>query len=165
MDWLELLAVQGTLRSLLQHHSSKYKLIKPIAVLYVHGCFEPSYNHRTYFKIYFKILITKSFSIISISDEQLHNSYLRSSVWYNMHSWFELGIGVSLMAQWVNNSPANAGDGGSIPGSEWSPGEGNGNPLQYTCLENPHGQRSLVGYSPWGHKELDTAEQVSPAAH
>ena len=86
MDWLDLLAVQGTLRSLLQHHSSKYKLIKPIAVLYVHGCFEPSYNHRTYFKIYFKILITKSFSIISISDEQLHNSYLRSSVWYNMHS-------------------------------------------------------------------------------
>ena len=164
MDLLDLLAVQGTLKSLLQHHSSKYKLIKPIDALYICECFEPSYNHSTYYKIYFKILITKS-SIISISDEQLHNSYLRSSDWYNMHSWFELGIGVSLMAQWVNNSPANAGDGCSIPGSEWSPGEGNGNPLQYTCLENPHGQRSLVGYSPWGHKELDTAEQVSTAAH
>ena len=36
---------------------------------------------------------------------------------------------------------------GSIPGSGRSPGEGNGNPLQYSCLENPHGQRSLAGYS------------------
>ena len=30
--------------------------------------------------------------------------------------------------------------------------------LQYFCLENLHGQRSLVGYSPWHHKELDTTE-------
>ena len=30
--------------------------------------------------------------------------------------------------------------------------------LQYSCLENPHGQRSLAGYSPWGHKELDMTE-------
>ena len=35
------------------------------------------------------------------------------------------------------------------------PRGGNGNPLQYSCLENPHGQRSLAGYSPWGHKESD----------
>ena len=39
-------------------------------------------------------------------------------------------------------------------------GGGHGNPLQYSCLENPHGQRSLVGYSPWGCRESDT-EQVS----
>ena len=32
-------------------------------------------------------------------------------------------------------------------------GEANGNPLQYSCLENPHGQRSLAGYSLWGHKD------------
>ena len=37
----------------------------------------------------------------------------------------------------VKNLPANAGDAGSIPGSGRSPGEGNGNPLQYSCLENP----------------------------
>ena len=37
----------------------------------------------------------------------------------------------------VNNLPANAGDMGVIPGSERSSGEGNGNPLQYSCLENP----------------------------
>ena len=35
-----------------------------------------------------------------------------------------------------------------------SPGEGNGNPLQYSCLENPNGQRSLVGYSPWGSQRV-----------
>ena len=56
---------------------------------------------------------------------------------------------------------ANAGDikdGGSTPGSGKSPGGGRGNPLQYSCLENPHGQRSLAGYSPLGHKESDMTE-------
>ena len=38
------------------------------------------------------------------------------------------------------------------------PGGGHGNPLQYSCLENPHGQGSLVGHSPKGHKESDTSE-------
>ena len=47
---------------------------------------------------------------------------------------------------------------GSIPGLERSPGGGHGNPLQYSCLENPHGQRSLAGWSPWGCKELDMTE-------
>ena len=58
----------------------------------------------------------------------------------------------------VKNPPANAGDVGSIPGWGRSPGEGNGNPIQYSCLENPHGQRSLAGYSTWGRKESDTTE-------
>jgi len=39
--------------------------------------------------------------------------------------------------------------------------EGHGNPLQYSCLENLHGERNLVGYSPWGHKESDTTEWLS----
>ena len=43
-------------------------------------------------------------------------------------------------------SPCSTGDMGLIPGSGRSPGGGHGNPLQYSCLENPHGQRSLVGY-------------------
>ena len=50
----------------------------------------------------------------------------------------------------VKNPPANAGDVALIPGLGRSPGGGHGNPLQYSCLENTHGQRSLVGYSPWG---------------
>ena len=56
----------------------------------------------------------------------------------------------------VKNLPANAGDitgTGWIPGLRRSPRGGHGNPPQYSCLENPHGQRSLVGYSPGGHKE------------
>ena len=44
-------------------------------------------------------------------------------------------------------STCNAVDLGSIPGLGRSPGGSRGNPLQYSCLENPHGQRSLVGYS------------------
>ena len=55
----------------------------------------------------------------------------------------------------------NVGDLGLIPGLGRSPGGGHGNPLQYSCLENPHGQRSLVGFSPWGHKESDMTERRS----
>ena len=58
-------------------------------------------------------------------------------------------------------SACNEGDLGSIPGLGRSPGGGHGNPLQYSCLENLHGQRSLVGYSQWGSKELDMTEQLS----
>ena len=54
----------------------------------------------------------------------------------------------------VENLPANAGEVSSIPGPGKSPEGGQGNPLQYSCLENPHGQRSLEGYSPWGHKAV-----------
>ena len=57
-------------------------------------------------------------------------------------------------------SAYNAGDSGLIPGSGRSPGEGNGNPLRYSRLEKSHGWRSLVGYSLWGPKELDTTEQL-----
>ena len=55
-------------------------------------------------------------------------------------------------------STCNVKDLGSIPGLGRSPGGGHGNPLQYSCLENPHGQRSLGGYSPWGRKESDKTE-------
>ena len=56
-------------------------------------------------------------------------------------------------------SACNEGNPGLIPGSGRSPREGNGNPLQYSCLENSR-QRSLVGCSPWGCKESDTTEQL-----
>ena len=47
----------------------------------------------------------------------------------------------------------NAGDPGLIPQLGTSPGKGHGNPLKYSCLENPYGQRRLAGYSP---QESDT---------
>ena len=62
-------------------------------------------------------------------------------------------------------STCSVGDPSSIPGLESSPGGGHGNPLQYSCLGNPKGQRSLVGYS-WGdHKEPDMTERLSTSAH
>ena len=57
----------------------------------------------------------------------------------------------SWVAQVGKNPPANEGDvrdAGSIPGSGRAPGGGHGNPPQYSCLENPQGQRSLEGYRP-----------------
>ena len=62
-------------------------------------------------------------------------------------------------------SACKAGDPSSIPVSGGSPREGHDNPLQYSCLENPHGQRSLASYSPWGRKESDATEQLSIAQH
>ena len=58
-------------------------------------------------------------------------------------------------------SICSAGDLGSIPGLGRSPGEGHGNPLQYSCLDNPHEPRSLVGCSPGGRKGLDMTKQLS----
>ena len=58
-------------------------------------------------------------------------------------------------------STYNEGDLSLIPALGRSPRRGHGNPLQYSCLENLHGQRSLEGQSPWGHKESDTTEQLS----
>ena len=57
-------------------------------------------------------------------------------------------------------SACNARDQGSIPGFGRSPGEGNGNPLQYSCLENSM-DLSLAGYSPLYQKELDTIGQLT----
>ena len=61
--------------------------------------------------------------------------------------WFEEKHKVSD-GSGVKNPPANAGDVDLILGAERSLGEGNGNPLQYSCLRKSHGQRSMVGYSP-----------------
>ena len=57
-------------------------------------------------------------------------------------------------------SAYSAGDLGSIPGSGRSPGEGNGNLLQYSCLENPMDRRTWLAYRSWGRKESDTTEQL-----
>ena len=67
----------------------------------------------------------------------------------------------SLIFLGSSNSEESArseGDLGSIPGLGRFPGEGRGNPLQHSCLKNPMDKRSLVGYSPWSHKECDMTE-------
>ena len=63
----------------------------------------------------------------------------------------------------VKNLPSSAGDAkdaGSIPGLGRSPGGGHSNPLQYCCLKNPHGQRSLAAYSPQACTESDMTEVI-----
>ena len=72
-----------------------------------------------------------------------------------------LFIWASQVAPVVKNLPANTGDirdAGSIPGLKRSPKGGHGYPLHYSCLDNPQGQRNLVGHSLQGRKELDTIE-------
>ena len=82
------------------------------------------------------------------------------------------GIGYPLQYSWAcpdgslgKESAFSAGDLGSIPRLERSHGGGPGKSLLCSCLENPQGQRSLAGTSPWGPKELDTAKQLSTARH
>ena len=89
--------------------------------------------------------------IFSSSTIQTHQFFgAQTSLWSNSHIciWSLDFTGGSV----VKNHPANAEagrDAGLIPGSGRSPGGGNVNPLQFSCLENSHGQKDLVGYSPW----------------
>ena len=79
--------------------------------------------------------------------------------------WFEVFFVYlydHLKDEWTSQdgkeSACNAEDLGLIPGLGRCPGGGHSNPLQYSCLEKSHGQRSLVGHSPWGHKQPDITE-------
>ena len=85
------------------------------------------------------------------------NKYERGCMY--MYNW------ASLVAQMVKNihPSCNARGLGLIPGLGRSPGGGHGKPLQYSCLENPHGQRSLVSYSSWGPRESDMTERPNTA--
>ena len=71
--------------------------------------------------------------------------------------------GASLGGSVVKKPLVNAGDQGLIPESGRYPGEGNGNPFQYSCLENPMNRGvSVAGYRPWGCKESDMTERLTP---
>ena len=87
--------------------------------------------------------------------------------WFMSPQWYFSFIIIRLVfingafrvALVVKNLPASEGDArdvGSVPGSGRSPGLGNSNLLHYFCHGKYHGQRTLVGYGPWGHKESDT---------
>ena len=82
---------------------------------------------------------------------------LQSVGFSSKHYLFILCFGLPW---WLSGkeSICNAGDPCLISGSGRAPGGGHGNPLQYSCLENPTDEGGLVGYSPWGCKESDTSE-------
>ena len=67
------------------------------------------------------------------------------------------------MAQMVKNPPAVQET--WVPSPAWKDPLEEGMAIHYSRLENPHGQRSLAGYSPWGHKQLDTTERLSTTQH
>ena len=93
-------------------------------------------------------------------QETRFNSWVRKIPWKRDR----LSISVFLSLPGGSDSKESTcyvGNMGSIPGLGRFPGEGHGNPLQYSCLENTHGQRSLMGYSPWDCKESDMTEQLS----
>ena len=76
-------------------------------------------------------------------------------LWTSSLSWS------SLVAQTVKSLPAIQETWVRSLGQKDSPGEGNGNPLQYSCLENPMGRGAWQAtYSPWGHKESDMTKQL-----
>ena len=114
MDWLDLLAVQGTLKSLLQYHSSKASILQCSAFFTV----QLSHPYTTTGKT---IALTKQTFVGKVM-----------SLLLNMLSRLDFSGGSDGKA-----SVYNVGDPGSIPGLGRSPGEGNGNPLQHYCLENP----------------------------
>ena len=96
-------------------------------------------------------------------------------IWHGQHKFYICWMSsqwASQVAQWQKkkkkkNPPANVrdmGDIGSIPGLRRSPGGGNSNPLQYSCLDNPMDRGACGLQSPWGCKESDTSEPVSMRA-
>ena len=116
MDWLDLLPVQGTLKSVFQHHSSKASILWRSAFFMV----QLSHPYMTTGKT---IALTRQTSVSKVMS-LLFNMLSRL-----VHS-FPGGSEGKVSA-------CNAGDPGSIPGLGRSPGEKKGNPLQYSCLENP----------------------------
>ena len=105
--------------------------------------------------------LSRVFSSTAMQKHQLLST--QSSLWSHIHTWLlekpwftgKVMFPLSNMLSSVSDckeSACNAGDLSLIPESGRSSGHGNGYQLQHSCLENPHGQRSLVGYNPWGCK-------------
>ena len=86
------------------------------------------------------------------------HTYLYLFLYIHIYIYGEARLLQGLSSKESTCNAGTTGDMGSIPGWGRSLGGGQGNPLQYSCLENPHAQRTLVGYSPWGRKESDTTE-------
>ena len=130
MDWFHLLAGQGT-ESLLQHHSSKASILRHSALIV-----QLSHPYMTTGKT--TALTRQTFVGINVVQAKGLSS--------------KCGVGSSD----GKASAYNAGDLGLIPGSGRSPGEGNGNPLQHSCLENPAEEPSRLQST--GSHESDTTE-------
>ena len=175
MDWLDLLAVQGTLKSLLQHHISKASIFRCSAFFTV----QLSHSYMTTGKTIALtrwIFVDKVMSLLFNMLSMLVITFLPRSKRL-LISWLQSPSAVILEHPKIKSdtvstvshlfpikrcrlptpiflgfpggsdgkgSTCKVGDLGLILGLGRSPGEGHGNPLQYSCLENPYGQRSLA---------------------
>ena len=196
MDWLDLLAVQGTLKSLLQYHSSKASILrcstffivqlshsymtigKTIALTrwtFVGKEMYSTWGHKEldmteWLRLHFtpqpRADPFQPLWLMCPTEPSTVGTYLESingvlkSIHLDAHIY---KFGVTKQCSWgfpgglvVKNLPASAGDTGdmgSFTGMGRSRGGGNGNPLQYSCLENPINRGHQQAYSPWGRKE------------
>ena len=103
-------------------------------------------------------LVLEQFSLSALTAMEIRAMF--SVTFYNSKNYICLCIHTSLVAKTGKNT-CNVRDLGSIPGLGRSPGGGRANLLQFTRLKNPHGHRSLQGYSPWGRKESVMTEQLN----
>ena len=113
-------------------------------------------------------MVSYSLAITINSIWSIISSYERKNICAAIYQEKKIALEYDFVSMWpsqvalvVKNPSANAGDMrdmGLIPGSGRSPEEGHGNPLQYSCLENPMDRGELVGYGAQGHKESDTTE-------
>ena len=131
MDWLDLLAVQGTLKTLLQHHSSKASILQHSAFFIVQLSYPYMIAGKT-IALTRQTFVGKAMSLLFNMLSRLVITVLPRSKQGASDMFKSRASQVVLV---VKNPPANAGDRrdmGSIPGSGRSPGERQGNPLQYS---------------------------------
>ena len=114
-----------------------------------------------FISLYYLIALPKTFSTMlnkgSVSGQLHLVPYIRGKALNLLPLSIILAVGFPGGSD-GQESTCSVGDLGLIPGLGRSPGGGHGNALQYSCLKNPHGQRRLVGYSPWGRKKSDSTE-------
>ena len=111
------------------------------------------------FNAYYVQHFSNLFTCINLFHQT--TQFKKQYIYIYTHTHIHTYVWTSQMAPVVKNLPTKAGDtedAGLIPGKGRSPRGGQGNPLQYSCLENPHGQRSLMGYGPQSCKESDRPE-------
>ena len=111
-------------------------------------------------------MFTVEVKVAQLVKYRLECRRLRFNFWVRKNPWRRDRLPTPVFLGFPGGSDGkesarNAGDLGLIPGLGRSPGGEHGNALQYSCLGNPTGTRSLAGYSPWGRKELDTTDQLS----
>ena len=112
------------------------------------------------YRVGWKVGDTGNVGCYSLSSKA---DYTQNSPFFRGHQSFSIK-GLQLVEEGFpggsdgKESVCNAGDLGLIPGLGRSLGGGHGNSLKYSCLKNPHGQRSLACYCSCGHKESDTTK-------